>query len=402
MHGSVQAGRRPTTLAVGAALLAVCAFAGCYGPTDAVADRTTSEPLRRGTFRQVVLLTGELDAVTAHPVLVPRLPGWRVPIRWLVEDGARVAEGDRVAELDSTQILADLDNRRIALDGAANELAGKQAEIAAGEADKRRAHERARFERERAALAAAVPAEILPLREWQENQLALERADNDLAKAEADLEAFLEAAEADMEVLRIALDGARRDLRVAERAARDMVLRAPRDGLVVVGENRRENRKFQIGDDAWVGLELLTLPELDRMRVHARLFDVDDGRVVPGQRATCTLDTYPDRAFGCEVRSIRPVAKEFGYRSSRRAFDVEVLLDASDPSIMRPGMSVRVEVETASSGDVWLVRRDALVFEDDGAVRLAGRPGAEPLRLGPCSALDCVVLDGAGVAGASR
>ena len=61
MHGFVQAGRRQTTLAVGAALLAACAFVGCDGPADAVTDRTTSEPLRRGSFRQVVLLTGERE-----------------------------------------------------------------------------------------------------------------------------------------------------------------------------------------------------------------------------------------------------------------------------------------------------------------------------------------------------
>jgi HlyD family secretion protein len=371
MHGFGDDGSRASLRVSGAVVLMVCVLLGCDAPPDVAASAVDDPAVRRGEFRSVMLLTGELDAITSHPILVPRLPNWRVPIRWLVEDGTRVSRGDRVAELDSSQILADLDNRRIALDGAYNELLGKQAEVAAG-----------------------VPADVQPLRDWQEKQLALERAENEQAKARADLDAFLAASEADLDVRRIALEGAERDLRVAERALDDMVLRAPRDGIVVIAENRRENRKFQVGDDAWVGLELMSLPELDRMRVRARLFDVDDGRVVPGQRATCTLDTYPDRAFPCAVRSVRPVAKEFAWRSSRRAFDVEVVFEESDPEILRPGMSVRVEVETVALHDVMLVRRKALRFDDDGSARWADRPGGAPVTLGPCSAMDCVVLDG--------
>ena len=54
----------------------------------------------RGTFQTTILMTGELEAVEAALVVVPRTPLWRMPIRWMEEDGAVVKEGQKVIELD--------------------------------------------------------------------------------------------------------------------------------------------------------------------------------------------------------------------------------------------------------------------------------------------------------------
>jgi HlyD family secretion protein len=385
------------------ALLAGCGGdAGARDGGDASVER--SHGLRRGEFRRTLLITGELDAVTGHPVIVPRLPSWRVPIRWLVDDGARVSEGERVAALDSSQIASDLDNKRVARDGALNELSAKEAEISGQLAEKIHAVEKARIAFRRAEIAAEVPEDIQPHRDWQEKQLALERSTTALEKARADLAAYRESSTAEIRVQEVAVAKAKRELAEAERAMEAMVLRAPREGVVVVNENRREGRKFQIGDDAWVGLELLRIPELDRMMVRADLSDVDDGLIHPGQRAMCTLDTYPDREFDCVVRSVRPVAQEAGWRSERRSFAVELDVGESDPSIMRPGMSVKVEVEVDRREDVLLADRSSLQFRPDGEVVLdQGVAGDRLVRLGDCNELDCVVLDdddGAAAAGA--
>jgi len=382
-----------TRTALLAPVLAALAMPGCGRGAGTIAEASpgVSPAVRTGEFRQVFLLTGELDAVVAHPVLVPRLPSWNARIRWLVDDGAEVAAGDRVAELDSSELAVTLEDKRIALDGARNELLAKRAELDGAIAEKRHARDKAEIARRRAEIAAAVPAEIQPYRTWQEAQLALARANTAVDKAAAELAAAESAAAADLRVQEVAVEKAAREVADVERAIDTMVLRAPRAGIVVVAENRREGRKFQIGDDAWVGLELLRVPELDRMRVRAALSDVDDGRIHPGQRATCTLDTYPERAFACAVAGIGPVAQEAGWRSTRRTFAVDVDLDAADPELMRPGMSVQVEVETDRRPEARLVSRAALRFEDDGTVILADGAGGRPVVLGPCNVADCVV-----------
>jgi multidrug efflux pump subunit AcrA (membrane-fusion protein) len=165
--------------------------------------------------------------------------------------------------------------------------------------------------------------------------------------------------------------------------------------VFVVEENRWEGgRKLQEGDMVYVGMTVARLPDLSSMRVRAVLSDVDDGLVRPGMTATCSLDAYPDRAYPCRVTAVAPVARESDRSSLLRAFEVGLDLGAGEPGRMRPGMSVKVEVETAAAGGVLLAPRAALEPTAAGArARLAGG-GWREVTLGPCDAWQCAVEEG--------
>jgi multidrug resistance efflux pump len=350
--------------------------------------------IERGDFTRTVLLTGELEAVTGYPVLVPRLETWRVPLRWMLDDGSSVETGDRVIELDTTQVIGDVAQKRIAADTALSELYQKEADIAVQLADKQFTVDTHTVAYEKARLKAAVPEALTDRRTYQEDQLAAERAKVALDNAVADLEAFREASEREIEILRINLEKSRRDIARAERALETMVLRAPRDGIFVVGEHPWEGRKLQVGDSVWIGLKVGEVPDLSNMMVRAKLSDVDDGKITPGMRVTCTVDAYPDMAIGGTIREIGPLAQEERGSGMRRHFKVYVDLDRSDPAIMRPGMSVRVEVDAARSSDVLFVPRTAVTPDlERPLVHLAGG-GEVEVELGPCNASVCVLLDG--------
>ena len=90
--------------------------------------------VRRGEFRGRFLLTGELQAVRADEILVPRTPVWMIPIRWMEADGATVAAGQKILEFDNTAFASDLEERRLALTQAESDLtkaAADRAELAA-------------------------------------------------------------------------------------------------------------------------------------------------------------------------------------------------------------------------------------------------------------------------------
>jgi HlyD family secretion protein len=350
--------------------------------------------VRQGDFRQILILSGELRAVYGYPVVVPDLPDRETTIRWIVEDGSEVAEGDRLVELDTAQIASQLEDKESARLQKINELASQTAEVAKTLAEREFAVERARIDFERAVIDADVPEDVQSRRLFQEAQLALEQVRVAHEKAVADLAAFQEASASQLEVLNVELAQAAREVEEAQRAIETMVLEAPRNGIVVVGENRREDRKFQAGDMVWVGYPVLEIPDLSAMMVEARLSDVDDGKIAEGMRTVCTLDTYPDSPVAGVVTEISPVAHESGRRSMQRYFRVAVNLDTSDPELMRPGMSVKVEVETTSLSDVVLAPRQALAFEGDGVYVILARGGRQPVQLGPCNVLECVLEDG--------
>jgi len=348
----------------------------------------------RGRLEPRWLLTGQLEAVRAEWIVVPRTTTFQMPIRWIETDGREVAAGQRVLELDNSAFAADLEQNRLAEAKALNDLMQKDADLAVEIAERQIALERARIEREKAARRADVPADLVTGRQYQDLQLALAKAEVALEKAREDLEGSRRAAGAELEELEIALAKAKESVTRAERAIDALTLEAPSAGIFVVDGDPEQGRKLQIGDTVRTGQVVATIPDLGTMQVRADLSDVDDGRVVPGMRARCTLDAFPDRVLAGEVIEISPIAKPYRRDDTRRRFDVIVRLDTTDPRMMRPGMSVRVEVLGPALEQVLLVPRGAVDFTGAAPqARLAGGGTAE-LRLGPCDARHCVVESG--------
>lgn len=356
----------------------------------------TSE-VRRGGLRRTLVLTGELRAVQGHPILVPPTPSWETQLRYVIEDGTFVQAGDRLVELDNGEAASQLNDAETAVQRAISELGSKRSEVDGRLAERQLALDKARIELAKAEIQASIPEDVQSQRQFEQRRLALEQARVEHEKAEAEQASYRIASEAELEVLRIDLETAERELAQAQRAIDTMVLRAPASGIAVVSLNRREGRKFQAGDTAYVGAEILTIPDLSRMMVEARLSDVDDGEVVPGMRAFSTLDAFPELRLRGVVRSIGPVAQEVDYRSMQRYFGVIVDLDESDPERMLPGMSVQVEIETVRLDDTPLVPRSAIEWRDGvPQLLIAGSAGTDsvPVELGPCNAFECSLREG--------
>jgi HlyD family secretion protein len=178
-----------------------------------------------------------------------------------------------------------------------------------------------------------------------------------------------------------------------------MSLRAPRSGIFLVGNywqwGPEGPRKLQPGDTVWFGYPIGSIPDPTEMEVSAVLSEVDHGRIAVGMKTRCILDTYPDRLFEGRVEEVGSVAAEarggfFG--ASRAGFPVKVSLARSDP-LMRPGLSVRVEVVRGAWERALAVPRGAVRFEKDGpVVQRGGR--AQAVRLAACTPAECVVEKG--------
>ena len=382
------------------ALVAAAAIAtqpGCGRPGETAAAATgTTDPLRvrRGDFVQRFLLTGYLEAVRAVDLTVPQNPSWQTSIRWIEADGARVTAGQKLVEFDSSSFASELDERTLQREQARSDLRQKEAELAASRADREFQVTQKELALERVRSDAAIPESLLPARQWQERQLALRRAEVDLDKAVEDREAFLRSSREEIVQRRIALGKADREIDAARRAIDQMVITAPRDGIFVIADHPWEGRKLAEGDNVWVGLAIGRLPDLSAMKVKALLSDVDDGRIVPGLPAVASMDAYLDRHYRGRVDEITPVAQEPEQRSLRRSFDVTVALDEADTERMRPGMSVKVEVEARRLAGVALAPRSALDV-GSGTARARRSDGRiVDVTLGPCSALECVVESG--------
>jgi multidrug resistance efflux pump len=371
------------------ALAAASCFSGYRTEADAKALR-----VRRGTFASDVVITGELRAARGEELAVPHLPQWQTTIKWIAQDGAETKKGDRVVELDNSTFSSNLDAKRQAVAQAQQELQQKEAEWKADTLDKQLDVERKRSEYDKTKLDAAVPKEIVSAREFNDRQIKFKRAEVELAKAIDVFKSQKLSVKADGDNLLLNLGKAQRELSIAERAIDELILRAPRDGIVVVRDHPWEGRRLQEGDSVFIGLALAQFPDMSSLQVEADLADVDDGRIGAGMPATIVLDAYPNMSFPGRVSSISAVAQESSRTSLRRAFRVRVALDRLDAVRMRPGLSSRVIIHTMSQQNALIVPRASIDFSAaKPRVHLASGKVVDVV-LGACNAQECVVKNG--------
>jgi len=354
----------------------------------------------RRSIEDVFLLAGELAAVSSTSIVSPRAEG-EMQIRWMAEDGADVREGERLVELDSSRLIQSIEERRLRLQQAVIDRESKERNALAEAERKRAAADKAEVEAEKARIDAEVPAELRPAVDWRRFQATWQEKRAAFEKARLELEAWEVAARADIEAARATEVKARRELEAAEKALGATSLAAPRAGVFVVGNfwmwGPEGPRKLQPGDTVWPGYTIGTIPDPTEMQVRAGLAEADQGRIAPGMRARCILDTYPDRVFEGAIEEVGKVAAEAGRGWSASAvqvgFPVRVSLDQTHP-LMRPGLSVRVEVVRHAWEEALVVPRGAIRFTaGEAEVR---RPGGDvsPVALAGCTPVECVVESG--------
>lgn len=381
---------KPWTLG-GLALAGLLQMA-CGGSSAADSNHRKELTVRRGELTERILLTGELVAEDAVALITPNANIWPVQIRWLAEDGTEVQEGDVVVEFDNSQLTANLEPMRARVVEESNQLISMRSRLSNDRSEARYDFEQKQAAHEKAKLDAKIPAEIQARIEYERLQLELRRKELELKEAERKLETVVEAGKAELSIQEIALEEARREMEKAEASIARLALKAPRSGILLVGQDPREGRTFQSGDNSFPGTAVARMPDLETIIVEARLFDVDDGRVLVGRPVVAALDSFPGEVLNGEVRQVEGIAQKEG-RSQRQFFRVLVDLEEIDVERMRPGMSVKLEIASEVHRDVLLVPRRALTWVE-GKPHAVRANGSVEVELGACDLAECVVLSG--------
>ncbi|HVQ24551.1 MAG TPA: efflux RND transporter periplasmic adaptor subunit, partial [Planctomycetota bacterium] len=223
-------------------------------------------------------------------------------------------------------------------------------------------------------------------------QQLLLRAEAQLQKATSALRTFEQSSASDLQVLKITRDKAEREVQAAEASLKQLAMLAPRHGIVIIGRSPMEDRTIQVGDNMWPGWRIASIPDLQAMEVLAFLPEVDDGRVVPGQTARVVLEADLTRCFKGKVEEVAAVAQDARFAGG---FKVRVSLEETDPKVMRPGLSARVEVVRRVFDNALVLPRQAVQRSEKSWV--ARRPGSSDpvqLKVAACLPLECVIEGG--------
>jgi HlyD family secretion protein len=306
------------TIAIIAAAIAATLWLWDSGQS---AVRYVTEPASRGNLIVIVTATGSAQP-TNKVAVSSELSGTIRKV--LVDYNSIVSSGDVLAELDTDKLIATVESSRAKL-AAAN---AKVTEAAATIDEKRADYER-------------------------KKQLA-ERLVTSAHDLEASKAAYDRAVATHVNVL-AEVDVAKADLRVNEMNLKKACICSPISGVVL-------ERNVDPGQTVAVSLQapvLFTIAEdLKQMELQVDVDEADVGKTRIGQRATFSVDAYPEKKFQAEVREIR-----FASETVQGVVTYKALLTIDNSDLLiRPGMTATAEIVVNEVSNALLVPNEAMRF----------------------------------------
>ena len=194
----------------------------------------------------------------------------------------------------------------------------------------------------------------------------------------------LETSVSNLELAEASIQSADASLAVADASYTSAKTKLGKTQIVAPISGTVLSRRVEVGQTLNAGMTtpvLYTIAEdLRRMRLSSSVDEADIGAVAKGQKASFTVDAYPDRTFESGVDSVRNVAT---VTSNVVSYEVILTVDNSD-LVLKPGMTASVEIVTLLIPDALLVPNKALRFTPaDASPSKGGFPRGIPFLGGP-------------------
>ena len=308
-----------------AALAAALYACGGDETTQAKGTPVSVERVAAHRIEEQIQATGELVAVEEASVAA-EVSGRITKLR--VAEGAHVASGDVVLEIDRERRELELANERAMVAGARSEIAQEKREL-----------ERIRT----------------------------------LHESEAASQSQLDAASTRMRTAEAKLAAAEAKLGMAQLALRNASVTAPFDGMVA-------RRFVSTGDHVTEGEPLFDLVALDPIEVEFHLSERDSARVAVGRPVDVRVTPYPEEVFHATVHVVSPRIDP-----ATRTLRVKARVENPERKLL-PGLFARADLGVAVRESVPMIPEQAVLQRSDGSVvfvvRAGNRAERRPVRLG--------------------
>jgi multidrug efflux pump subunit AcrA (membrane-fusion protein) len=329
----------------------------------------------RGRLEMRVYTTGELRASKSEMIVAPSMAGTLRIVR-LAKTGEFAHAGDVVVEFDPSEQEYNLEENRLDLLEAQQEIAKAKADAAVQASKDQVDLLKAQFDVRRAELDVS-QNEIVSAIDAKKNLLELEEAKRRLAQLEQDIKSHTVSNQAALDVSKEQERKAQLLMQQAEHNIQSMKVKTTIEGLVSLKENRQASGgiyfsgmklpEYREGDQVWPGTMVAEVMNTSQMEINSKVDEGDRANLNTGEPVEVKVDALPGRTFPAKVKTVAGMASRgpmWSAASTASKFDVTIGLDQSSPEF-RPGLTVQAEVLGGETKDVLLVPAQA-VFEEAG------------------------------------
>jgi HlyD family secretion protein len=353
--------KRPSALQV--AVIAAVALAGGWlvwrlvqaGSTATYRverDRVTISTVERGRFEDFIPIRGTVTPL--RTVYLDAIDGGRVE-RVLAEEGSLVTAGQPIVELTNTALQLDviareaevseqlnnLRNTRLALEQNRLQLKSDLVEID---------YQLVRLGRLVERRGSLIEQDLIAQGDYDEVSDEYEYFQRRRAITLESQEQEERMRTAQMKSLETGISQLERNLEIARKNLRDLVIRAPVNGLLSALD-------AEIGESKGRGERLGQIDDVDRFKVTALVDEYYVTRVARGQVAQFTL---LGASYEMTVTKVYPEIEN-------GQFEVDLAFSGDEPAEIRRGQTLQIRLQLGESGDALLLARGGFFQSTGGA-----------------------------------
>ncbi len=321
---------------LGAAVIVVGALTAFIRSRDKDLPRVTTAKVDKLDLVSKVTANGKIQA--KNKVDMSALVMGQI-VNLAVKEGDHVKKGQLLLQIDRVQLAAQAQGREASLAAMRHDLDAARANAEQARAD---------YERAKQNFAAKILAE----------------ADYQKAKSS------LDAAEATLAATEQRMNSTSADLVASRDSLSKTTVTSPLNGIVT-SLPIKEGEVTVVGTMNNAGTELMTVSDMGEVEAVMMVDETSVPQVKLGQKATLSIDAYPNRKFSGTVTEVgsSPIPKNdpdletLVANSEAINFKVKIRLD-DPPDTIRPGFSVTADIVTGHADGASAIPIQALVVRD--------------------------------------
>jgi HlyD family secretion protein len=285
----------------------------------------------------------------------------------LAKPGTRVKQGDVVAQFDPQNQMQRYDDYKDSVVQLENTIKKSMANLAATKEAHDQQVRTAKAEWDRALLDLKTE-KVRSAIDAEKFKLTVEEAELKYKQLLSEAILVDESQRASIRASELNRDQSKIELQRAENNVQRMTIKAPMDGIVVMGNVvlNGELRQIREGDQVAAGQPFVTIVDPSSMVLNALVNQVDAERLRLGMKATIRLDAYPDVQLPGTLTGIGAMSKTSTFRASYVGeIPVRLKIEKSDARVI-PDLTGSAEIVMNAETTSVVAPRSA-VFDDNGA-----------------------------------
>ena len=321
---------------------------------------------------------------------------WQFKIANMTGEGKIVKKGDILINFDAQGIFEQMQQAQNELNQAKKQEEKMKVQISLQEQEIRSKLAELQHKYETLKLKQQTNTQIANSITVEKDRLATEQAAQEVTAITEKLNWYKKSSEASYNVALSQKARAENKVNKIQTGIAKLQTQADREGVVVY-KTRWNGEKFQIGESVWPGQPIMEIPDLKTIIAQAYVPEVDLGKVKLDQPVSVTIDAMPGQTFTGKVKSIGRLVRSKAWDVPNKIIEVEIALDNIDVNTMRPSMSLKAKLETASIDNAIAVPLSAVYVGATGSLVKVKTPQGwqqREVKLGDSNLSEVVVLEG--------